>query len=123
MSDLIVPPYLIPVYQDLGGVRVRAVPDAPEERDGMPKTSPFFPGCRAWKVQVSLVMDEHTGGDGVVEREVRPSRVTVWSPERPGVAPDDVVVFQGLMAGAVEGSVFLQATGVEKLEEAGSELL
>ena len=44
-------------------------------------------------------------------------RVTVWAPERPGVAPDDVVVFQGLMAGAVEGSVFLQATGVDRVED------
>ena len=68
-------------------------------------------------------MDENTGGDGVVEREVRPSRITVWSPERPEISQDDLVVFRGLMVGAVEGSVFLQATGVEKLEEAGSELL
>ena len=123
MSDLIVPPYLTPVYQALESVRVRAVPDHPEERDGTPKTSRFFPGCRAWKVQVSLVMDENTGGDGVVEREVRPSRITVWSPEPPEISQDDLVVFRGLMVGAVEGSVFLQATGVEKLEEAGSELL
>lgn len=67
-------------------------------------------------------MSERTGSDGAVEREVRRSRVTVWSPERPDVSQNDLVTFQGLMAGAVDGSVFLQATGVEKVEEASGEL-
>ncbi|MBK4146236.1 hypothetical protein [Corynebacterium macginleyi] len=119
----IAPPYLIPVGQLTAGVRVRTAADAPREKNGVPQSNRFFPGCLAWSLEVSLVMDEHTGGDGVVEREVRSSRVTVWSPDRPAISQDDLVVFQGLMAGAVEGSVFLQATGVERVEEASGELL
>lgn len=118
----ITPPYLTPVGQLTAGVRVRTAADAPREKDGVPQSNRFFPGCLAWSLEVSLVMDERTGGDGVVEREVKRFRVTVWAPERPEIASDDVVVFQGLMAGAVEGSVFLQATGVEKVEEASGEL-
>lgn len=117
------PPYLIPVGQLKEGVRVRTSPDAPRERDGVPQSNRFFPGCLAWPVEATIVLDEHAYADGSVEKEVRGTRVTVWAPERPEIEADDIVVFQGLMAGAVEGSVFLQATGVEKLEEAGSELL
>lgn len=117
------PPYLIPVGQLAAGVRVRTAPDAPRERDGRPQTSSYFPGCLAWPLEITLVMNEHTDRDGAVEREVRPSRVTVWSPERPKVEVDDIVDFQGVMAGAVDGSVFLQATGVARVEEDTDEIL
>ena len=123
MSDLNVPPYLTPVYQALESVRVRAVPDDPEERDGMPKTSLSFPGCRAWKVQVTLVMSETEGADGAVEREVRRQPITIWTPERPNISVGDQVRVTGLMAGAVEGSLFLQATGIERVEETNYEVL
>lgn len=117
------PPYLVPVHQLATGVRVRTAPDAPREKNGVPQSNRFLPGCLAWSLEITLVMSEHTDRDGAVEREVKPSRVTVWSPERPAVAPDDVVVFQGLMVGAVDGNVFLQATGVERVEEASGEIL
>lgn len=117
------PPYLTPVGQLKEGVRVRTAPDTPRERDGRPQTSAHFPECLAWPIEVSLIMDEHTSSDGIVEREVKSSRVTVWASERPEIEPDDTVTFQGLMAGAVDGTVFLQATGVERVEETAHELL
>ena len=123
LPTYMVPSYLIPVHQLLSGVRVQATADTPETREGAPKTNLAFPGCNAWKIEVNLIMRERTGDDGVVEREIKRSRVTVWAPERPNIAPDDVVVFQGLMAGAEDGNVFLQATGVEKVEEVDSELI
>lgn len=119
----ITPPYLTPAGQLTAGVRVRTAPDAPRERDGRPQTSSYFPGCLAWPIEVSLVMSERTSSDGAVEREVRSSRVTVWAPERPKVEADNIVIFQGVMAGAVEGTVFLQATGVNRAEETDSALL
>lgn len=118
-----IPPYLTPVHQAFEAVRVRTAPDSPRERDGSPQTSRFFPGCLAWSIEISLVMSERTGSDGAVEREVKPSRVTVWSPERPDVSQDDLVAFHGLMAGAVDGNVFLQAAGVERVEEGSGEIL
>lgn len=118
-----VPSYLMPVHQLLSGVRVQATADTPETKEGAPKTNRAFPGCNAWKIEVSLIMRECTGDDGVVEREIKRSRVTVWAPERPEVSPADVVVFRGLMAGAVDGNIFLQATGVEKAEKVDSELI
>lgn len=123
MLNSSIPPYLTPVHQAFEAVRVRTAPDSPRERGGSPQTSRFFPGCLAWSIEISLVMSERTGSDGAVEREVKPSRVTVWAPERPDVSQDDLVAFHGLMAGAVEGTVFLQATGVEKVEEVAHELL
>lgn len=123
MLNLSIPSYLVPVYQTFEGARVRAVSDSPEERDGVPKTNPFFPGCKAWKVQVSLVMSEMEDAGGALEREIRRQSITVWAPERPSVSVGDKVRITGLMAGAVEGSLFLQATGVEKLEEGSDEIL
>lgn len=123
MPNSIVPPYLMPVYQALEGVRVRAVAESPEEKDGTPKTNQFFPGCKAWKVQVTLVMSEAEDADGAIEREVRRQAITVWSPERPDASVGDKIRITGLMAGAVEGSLFLQATGVERVEEVAHELL
>ncbi|WP_411702141.1 hypothetical protein [Corynebacterium sp. LaCa101] len=117
MLNLSIPSYLVPVYQILEGVRVRTVPTGPETKGDMPKTNSYFPGCSAWKMQVSLVMSEEEGAGGALEREIRRQSITVWAPERPKVEADDIVMFQGVMAGAVDGSVFLQATGVEKLED------
>lgn len=123
MLDHIVPPYLTPVHQALEGVRVRRTPDGPRERDGSPQTSRFFPGCKAWKFQVALVMSEMEDEDGSVEREIRRQSITIWSPERPSVSSGDWVRISGLMAGAVDGTIFLQATGIEKTEETAHELL
>lgn len=123
LPTYIVPSYLTPVHQLLSGVRVQATADAPETKEGAPKTNRAFPGCNAWKIEIILTMSESTNSSGTVEREVRRSRVTVWAPEQPEVSPDDVVVFRGLMAGAVDGNVFLQAAGVERVEEGSDELL
>lgn len=123
MLNFSIPPYLLPVYQCLENVRVRAVPDDPEERDGMPKTSPSFPGCRAWKVQVTLVMSETEGADGAVEREVKRQPITIWTPERPNISVGDQVRVTGLMAGAIDSTTFLQATGIERVEEGSGEIL
>lgn len=123
MPNFIVPPYLMPVYQALESVRVRAVPDGPEERDGTVKTSQFFPGCKAWKMQVTMVMSEEEDADGALAREVRRQSITVWAPERPRVSVGDKVRVTGLMAGAVDGNIFLQATGVKNVEETSGEIL
>lgn len=123
MLSYSIPPYLVPVYQAFEGARVRSVPDGPEERDGVPKTNQFFPGCKAWKMQVSLVMSEMEDADGAIEREVRRQPISIWSPERPDVSVGDKIRITGLMAGAVEGSLFLQAAGVERVEEGSGEIL
>lgn len=117
MPDFIVPPYLTPVYQVLESVRVRALPDVPEEKNGAPKTNPAFPGCKAWKIQVTLVMSEEEDADGALAREVRRQPITIWSPERPDVAVGDRARVTGLMVGAVDSMIFLQATGVEKVKD------
>ena len=62
-------------------------------------------------------MSEEEGADEALEREIRRQSITVWAPERPSVSVGDKVRFTGLMAGAVDGAIFLQATGVEKLED------
>lgn len=123
MPNFIVPPYLMPVYQALEGARVRSVPDGPEERDGVPKQNASFPGCKAWKLQVALVMSKMEDEDGSVEKEIRRQAITIWAPERPNVSVGDQVRITGLMVGAVDGTIFLQATGVERVEETAHELL
>lgn len=123
MLSYSIPPYLVPVYQVFEGARVRAVAESPEERDDAPKTNPFFPGCRAWKIQVTLAMSETEDADGAIEREIRRQAITVWAPERPNISVGDTVRITGLMAGAVDGNIFLQAAGVERVEEGSGEIL
>ncbi|MER0084906.1 hypothetical protein [Corynebacterium sp. KPL2848] len=123
MPTSIVPPYLSPVYQVFEGARVRAVAESPEKKDGVPKTNTYFPGCNAWKIQVSMVMSEEEDADGALAREVRRAAIPVWARERPRVCVGARGRITGLMAGAVEGSLFLQATGVENVEETSGEIL
>ena len=108
---------MVPVYQLMDGVRALSVPETPEQRDGQEKESPFFPGCRAWKVQVALTMSEEEVDDGVVERQIRRQAVTVWTPARPAIYEGQKIRFIDLMAGAVDGTIFFQAQGVEGVEE------
>ena len=106
MSSNIIPSYMVPVYQLMDGVRALSVPETPEQRDGQEKESPFFPGCRAWKVQVALTMSEEEVDDGVVERQIRRQAVTVWTPARPAIYEGQKIRFIDLMAGAVDGTIF-----------------
>ena len=108
---------MTPVYQLMGGVRALSVPETPEQRDGREKENQAFPGCKAWKVQVALTMSEEEVDDGVVERQIRRQAVTVWSPTRPTIYEGGKIRFIGLMAGAVDGTIFFQAQGVEGVEE------
>lgn len=116
-SKTVIPSYMNPVYQLVDGVRALSVPETPEQRDGREKESPFFPGCRAWKIQVALTMSEEEVDDGVVERQIRRQAVTVWAPARPAIYEGGKIRFIGLMAGAVDGTLFFQAQGVESAEE------
>ncbi|MEK0146576.1 hypothetical protein [Corynebacterium yonathiae] len=68
-------------------------------------------------------MSEEEDTDGALAREVRRQSITIWSPERPDASVGDRVRVTGLMVGAVDGTIFLQATGVERVEEASGELL
>ncbi|MDK4295476.1 MULTISPECIES: hypothetical protein [Corynebacterium] len=116
-SKTIIPSYMTPVYQLMEGVRAQFVPEEPEQRDGREKESPFFPGCKAWKIQVALTMSEEEVDNGAVEREIRRQAVTVWVPTRPTIYEGEKIRFIGLMAGAVDGTLFFQAQGVESVEE------
>ncbi|WP_151738055.1 hypothetical protein [Paenibacillus tengchongensis] len=68
-------------------------------------------------------MSETEGADGAVEREVKRQPITIWAPERPDVSVGDQVRVTGLMAGAIDGTIFLQGTGVDRVEETAHELL
>ena len=54
---------------------------------------------------------------GAVEREIRRQAVTVWAPTRPAIYEGEKIRFTGLMAGAVDGTLFFQAQGIEGVEE------
>ena len=81
-----VPSYLTPVHQLLGGVRVQATADAPETKEGAPKTNRAFPGCNAWKIEIILTMSESTNSSGRNQAVDAPRLNSSLSISR-GVAP------------------------------------
>ena len=113
------PSYLRPVSPLIEGSRVTRVPDEPEAyEDGSPKQNSAFPGCSQWKLQVK-VLSAVDVFDGQEEPEYARISVSVWLSSRPRVRVGQHARFTGLMAGAVDGTVFFQARGVEAVETAG----
>lgn len=110
------PSYLKPVSPLVEGARVTRSPNEPETYEsGEQKRNAAFPQCAQWKYQVKVLKSVEVF-DEQVEPEYERLSVSVWSPVKPHVNPGQHVRFTGLMAGAVDGSLFFQARGIEEVE-------
>lgn len=126
---IVCPPHMSPVAR-LATLPVRMTADIEPktDRDGVQKTSPYFPGCTAWTARVACILGAETIDmpDGTTERSVRTETytVTVWVTADESAAVREAgragswVRIAGLMAGAVEGTLYMQATGLTPHEKA-----
>lgn len=123
MQRMTVPPYLIPASV-LASEPVE-VTKAPEMVlvDEKPKVNSNFPGRTAYRMAVEVVRGtkEKTLFDGrsaevPILDEIS---VTVWTASAPSAQVGQYVRLAGVMVGAVDGSTYVQATGVTAVKREG----
>ena len=123
MSRMAVPPYLVPASV-LASEPVE-VTRAPELVlvDEKPKVNANFPGCQAYRMAVEVVRGSKQkrllDGSTVEVALLDEIAVTVWTATAPSVQVGQYVRLAGVMVGAVEGSTYVQATGVAAVQREG----
>ena len=129
MSTVQCPSYMTPVSR-LAKAPVRMAADIEKKLndDGSQKTNENFPGRSAWKARVSCIFGAETitMPDGSQQKTLQTETytVTIWATAEEAVQLSQVaragrwVRLVDLMAGAVQGNLYLQALGiVEKAQE------
>lgn len=120
MSRMTVPPYLVPA--GLLASEPVEVTRAPELVlvDEKPKANSNFPGCQAYRMAVEVVRGSKkktlVDGRTVEVALLDEIPLTVWTVTAPSVQVGQYVRVSGLMVGAVDGSTYVQATGVQAVE-------
>ena len=122
MASIPVPAYLVPAgilatepVEVTRGPEMKTVGEGDQKK---PKTSDFFPGRTAYGLTVEVVrgmkrktlMDGRTAEVPILDE----LSVTVWAESAPEVGLGEYVHLHGVMVGAVDGTAYVQATGVAK---------
>lgn len=111
------PSYLTPLSL-FGSAQVSRDVTEKTDQDGVQKRSDWA-DAPGWIIPVEGIVGERTkkmpDGRSASILDTQDLNVTVWSAHRPAVAMGDYVQFEGLAAGAVQGNLFFQATGVKKV--------
>lgn len=129
MSTLLCPSYMTPVSR-LAKTPVRMAADIEKklDEDGTQKTSTHFPGRAAWQARVSCIFGSETitMPDGSEQKTLKTESysVTIWATVEESAQLRQVaragrwVRLVELMAGAVQGNLYLQALGIaENVQE------
>lgn len=123
MSTVQCPSYMTPVSR-LAKAPVRMAADIEKklDDDGSQKTNENFPGRSAWKARVSCIFGAETitMPDGSQQKTLQTETypVTIWATAEEAVQLRQVaragrwVRLLDLMAGAVQGNLYLQALGI-----------
>lgn len=117
INNFVIPSYLLDVSLLTKPVQVVAQPQVKKNEDGSPKTSAAFPNRLGYSVPVEIVKGYREkvmpSGEKVTVPDFLHITITVWS-DTPldGIKPDDYVVMDRPMVGAVNGSLFYQCLGL-----------
>lgn len=116
--SFLVPTHMISATALLEPVEVVRAPEIASARGSdSPKTSTNFPGTAAYRVTVEYLRGtrEKTFQDGeiVTIPVLDQVTVTVWSATSLKAEVGDYVVFNDLMIGAVDSTLYVQAQGME----------
>lgn len=127
MSSVTVPTYMIPASvlatEPVEVTRAPEMRTVGEGKKEKPKVSDYFPGRIAYSLAVEvergrkrkILLDGRSGEVPVLD-EVS---VTVWAESAPSVKVGQYVRLSGVMVGAVEGSTYVQALGVDAVKREG----
>lgn len=120
MQNLNYPSYLLPLdefkaVEVIGSIREK------KDRAGEIKretwTGKSLPG---WVVPIEIIRGSRKktlpNGKMLEIMDSETVNVTLWSTEKPDLSVGDYAEFSGLMAGAVDGKIYIQALKVEKIE-------
>ena len=115
------PNYLLPLTALTSPMEITGPVREKKDQDDQQKRSPAFDDRLGWIVPVELVRGTRQKrlptGEVMEVLDTQSLNVTVWSNSRPKGQPGDYVSLVSPMIGSVEGTIFVQALGVEAVEE------
>lgn len=117
-----IPSYLIGGELFTGAVQVISEPELVMERgqEAKPKSSASFPGRQAYSCRVEAQQGTETkklpSGKEITYPVFAQVKVTFWLDQVPSVEIGSYVRLLAPMVGAVDGSVYVQALGMQKIE-------
>lgn len=120
-KDNLIPNYLVSVEWLTSPVEVVGAPVLKTDENGSPKSSAAFPGCLGYSVRLEGVRGVREkllpNGDSAQVLVPFNFNVTVWTSNGvEGVEEGDYVVIDQPMVGAVNGTLFYQARGLNVVD-------
>lgn len=119
MKNFSYPNYLMPLDEFLS---IEVIGDVREkkDKDGKRKSEMWTGENRlGWVIPVEVIKGSRKkklpNGRLLEIMDTEIINVTLWSEERPDLSIGDYAAFSGLMVGAVDGKVYIQALKVEKI--------
>lgn len=120
MMNINVPNYLTPVDALTSGVEVVGEVREKTDQEGHQRVSPAF-GVMGWIVPVEVIRGQRTkslpGGEEMAVLDTDTLNITVWSAAKPAARVGEYVALKAPMIGAVDGSIYVQALGVEPADD------
>lgn len=121
MSSFSIPAYLTPISRWTEPVQVVSAPTVKKTDDGEVKTNDNFPGLTPYRVGVEVITGTKTkvmpDGSTLQFPQVETKNITVWSDMGVHASVGDYVQLEEPLIGAVDGSIYVQALGLEPVDE------
>lgn len=116
-----IPAYLTPLTALTSPVEITGPVREKKDQEDVQKRSPAFGDKLGWIVPVEIVRGTRQKrlptGEVMDVLDTQALNVSVWTNARPTAQPGDYVSLVSPMIGSVEGNIFVQALGVEAVEE------
>jgi hypothetical protein len=116
-----IPAYLVPLTALTSPVEITGPVREKKDQDDVQKRSQAFDNRLGWIVPVEIVRGTRQKrlptGEVMDVLDTQALNVSVWTNARPTAQPGDYVSLVSPMIGSVEGNIFVQALGVEAVEE------
>lgn len=121
MNTSTIPAYLTPISRWTEPVQVVSVPTVKKTNDGEVKVNDNFPGMTPYRVGVEVITGTKTkvmpDGSTLQFPQVETKNITVWSDMAVHASVSDYVQLVEPLIGAVDGSIYVQALGLEPVDE------
>lgn len=116
-----IPAYLTPLTALTSPVEITGPVREKKDQEDVQKRSQAFDNRLGWIVPVEIVRGTRQKrlptGEVMDVLDTQALNVSVWTNARPTAQPGDYVSLVKPMIGSVEGNIFVQALGVEAVEE------
>lgn len=121
MNILTIPAYLTPISRWTEPVQVVSAPTVKKNSEGEVKTNENFSGLTPYRVGVEVITGTKTkvmpDGSKLEFPQVETKNITVWSAGVVHATVGDYVRLVQPLLGAFDGSIYVQALGLEPVDE------